>query len=540
LTTVDNVLDKITVNGQSIPLSGDVGNWPALKNIPATIAEGDVVAITGTNQGGPAGIIATINYTVGGKQYQISTSSVWSCDGQDPWLQGWNGVGPWGNIGGINAAAEWIWTKVGLSVLTTTCQVKIPYAPVNPNASIMVTIDNIIDQITINGKALALSGAVGDWTVVKNIPAHIETGDVVAIRGTNTGGPAGILATIVVNGQSATSTGSQWSCDGQAPWLQGANGVGPWGNKGGIDAGAQWIWSKVGLSVISTTCQVKIPEIPNASIIVTVDNNLDQITVNGNPIPLSGALLDWTTQKNIPATLCAGDVVAIKGTNTGGPAGIIASITYTLNGKQYLLSTSSVWSCDGQDPWLQGWNGVGPWGNRSGIDASAEWIWSKVGLSVVTTTCQVTIPYPPVNPNASIAVTVDNIIDQITINGKALALSGAIGDWTVVKTMPAHIEPGDVVTIRGTNTGGPAGILATITYQDGQASKTISTGGQWSCDGQDSWLQGANGVGPWGNKAGIAGDAQWIWSKVGLSVISTTCQVKIPGQRRRRWCGKNN
>jgi len=276
----------------------------------------------------------------------------------------------------------------------------------------------------------------------------------------------------------------------------------------------------------------------NANILVTVDNVLNKITVNGQSIPLSGAVDNWYYMKNIPATLQGGDVVAITGTNEGGPAGIIAVITYTIDGKQYIVGTSSAWTCDGQAPWLQGQNGVAPWGNK-GIDSTAQWIWSKVGLSVVTTTCQVTIPKAPHDPNATITVTVDNIVDQITINGKPLALNGALGDWPTVKSIAAHIEPGDVVAIRGTNTGGPAGIIATITYNDGQSSKQLSTGSNWLCDGQASWTQGVNGVGPWGNKAGIDGSAQWIWTKVGLSVITTTCQITIPGEKRRRkWCGK--
>jgi len=272
-------------------------------------------------------------------------------------------------------------------------------------------------------------------------------------------------------------------------------------------------------------------------ITVTVDNVLDKITVNGESVSLkgiSGDVNDWTSTKTVPANFGPGDVITIQGTNQGGPAGIIATLSYTDDeGKQQTLNTGAGWTCDGAVSWQQGANGVGPWGARPSINAAAQWIWAKDGLSVVTTTCQTTVPGSKGPGPSTIKVNIDDVLAKITVNGEAVTFPKDTSGWSVTKSIEAYFGPGDVVAITGTNLGGPAGILATLTYSDHGIEKSISTGAGWTCDGKASWVQGANGMSPWGNRPLVAGGAQWIWSSTGLSVITTTCQIKIPGKVRK-------
>ncbi len=116
----------------------------------------------------------------------------------------------------------------------------------------------------------------------------------------------------------------------------------------------------------------------------------------GQPFPLS------------TFSLTAGQTyyLQIEAINYGGPGAIIGDFTLSdagfhfSNGTQHLLTDTTNWlasyndsnnSPSAQQPWVtptggvtsQGANGVGPWGNKSGISASALWIDGTTnGLSV--------------------------------------------------------------------------------------------------------------------------------------------------------------
>ena len=283
----------------------------------------------------------------------------------------------------------------------------------------------------------------------------------------------------------------------------------------------------------------------SGNIAITIDDVVDRITVNAKDIALNGPLNRWDIVKNIPATIYAGDEIAIYGTNLGGPDGILATIDYfDESGEKKQINTGAGWFCDGKAAALQGKNGVGPWGTRAGISADAQWIWNPSKLNVVSkTVCTFKVPKDESDLNGTIVITIDDVLDKITVNGAIVSLAGVagLGDWTKVKTIKAHLKAGDEIAIHGTNGGGPDGILADISYVDHHGVKhVISTGQGWSCDGKPAALQGKNGVGPWGTKAGISADAQWIWNPSKLtSVGPTVCTFTLPRPDGKR-CNKTD
>jgi len=139
-----------------------------------------------------------------------------------------------------------------------------------------------------------------------------------------------------------------------------------------------------------------------ATILLTVDNQLDALYVNNNPVDLTGisGLLDWTQVSTINLSLAPGDTVTFKCENTGGPEGLLAQINYTDNhGKsQSVVTGQAGWTCDGGSVIDEGANGVGPWGNMASISPSAHWIWNP--SMAWTVNCSFTIPTCPTTSSA--------------------------------------------------------------------------------------------------------------------------------------------
>ena len=154
------------------------------------------------------------------------------------------------------------------------------------------------------------------------------------------------------------------------------------------------------------------------------------------------------------------------------------------------------------------------------------------------------------NKNATINITVDNILDQVSVNGmpQMLPLQN-LDNWTIAKTIKIMIlNPGDVVSITGRNMGNvtlnnPAAILATIWYVDQYGNKQkLNTGKGWICDGSRALLQAANNddsdiTSIWVKVLGhpikeIDDQAQWIWNQ--NQSINATCSVVIPGCCKKR------
>jgi hypothetical protein len=134
---------------------------------------------------------------------------------------------------------------------------------------------------------------------------------------------------------------------------------------------------------------------------------------------------------------------------------------------------------------------------------------------------------PSIQSLGKINVTIDNAILSINVNDKPVELTVPnLDSWYNVKSIPLQIGYGDVISIKGRNDGGPAGIIATITFKDEKKNDVIiNTGTDWKCDGTNAMGQGLNGVGPWGIQAGIDAKANWIWNQ-DLRDIST-CSVTL-------------
>lgn len=132
----------------------------------------------------------------------------------------------------------------------------------------------------------------------------------------------------------------------------------------------------------------------------TSDSTLGTLIASGN---------NWGATFNFgPLSLTPGTTyyLHIEGIDYGGPNGVIGEFTLSdssfqfANGTQTLLTNTTDWrgiyNNSNSDPnaaqaWVQpngtvlsyGTNGVAPWGTRSGISTSAEWIWPTD-----STTCQ--------------------------------------------------------------------------------------------------------------------------------------------------------
>lgn len=553
-TGVDDVLEALKVNGQHINFSGNANGWNLVRSAKTNLSPGDKVEITGRNLGGPAAIVAAVIYTdEEGKQQTLVTSGDWACDGKKPELQGDNATSNWVKIRGrpyenIPSHAQFIWAR---GAQQTTCSVVIPK---KSKSFIYLTTDDIVEKLTVNGKEVNVDGATGDWTAVNLAQVDFGPGDIVEINGRNTGGPGAMVATLTYEdeeGKTQTlSTGSDWSCDQRSPTLLGLNGnpntlwvkgIGPMPH---IAGDAQYIWY-TDKQKPTTSCSIQIPKKSNNYIHVTADDVLVKIAVNNKEVPLNGALIDLWAPKVIYADFGPGDKVEIMGRNNGkvtdsNPAGIMATLTYLgEDGKPQKINTGAGWACEGFNASLQGenqakntkWSGHGP---VSKIAGNAQWIWSPNKESTVT--CSFIIPKKTMS---SIYVTVDNVLDSITINGKSVTLGGAANDWTASKVFNVDFGEGDTIEITGHNAGGkatasnPAGIVATLNYIDANGThKSLNTDSSWQCDGKAPLLQGANNNNNvWIKNFGkvipdVKGEAQWIWKADHAE--KTTCSILIP------------
>ena len=136
---------------------------------------------------------------------------------------------------------------------------------VNPNKStIFITIDNVIEKFTINGKEIKMTEPkLNDWKITKKFELPINSGDVLTFRGVNKEGPSGLLATIHFvdeNGNKQTiSTPTGWSCGGKKPKkLEVNNSSKTLGLRPNIEPLAQWIWVKKS-SEMTAECSITVP-----------------------------------------------------------------------------------------------------------------------------------------------------------------------------------------------------------------------------------------------------------------------------------------
>jgi hypothetical protein len=153
------------------------------------------------------------------------------------------------------------------------------------------------------------------------------------------------------------------------------------------------------------SCAPSVPFV--GTIIVTLDNILDRITRNGQPLSLVGVadLGDWTKAKTFNVDhLRAGDLIAISGRNiltpsATNPGGILATITYrNSKGQVRTINTSDRWRCNYMIASEQGRNDDAStiWSNVyggpiAGINGNAQWIWST-NLLVPSVICSIRLP----------------------------------------------------------------------------------------------------------------------------------------------------
>ena len=84
-----------------------------------------------------------------------------------------------------------------------------------------------------------------------------------------------------------------------------------------------------------------------------------------------------------------------------------------------------------------------PWGFRKGIDAKAQWIWTKSKANKRSTSvCTVTIGRrrPVTIPNGKIHISVDDVLTSVKVNGKQLKTHGNVRNWAVTKTVATNIK----------------------------------------------------------------------------------------------------
>ncbi|KAK0486835.1 lectin [Armillaria luteobubalina] len=237
------------------------------------------------------------------------------------------------------------------------------------------------------------------------------------------------------------------------------------------------------------------------------------------------------------------NVIAINATNTGGPAGLIATIHVDyLDGTSETFVTDASWktlktatasgfenpSLD-DSSWIaanvQGKAGMAPWGAISlppALDLTqSNWIWTNESTNAAVTTPvgnrafrkTIQSPYGKGAVCAKVVLTTDNGY-TVYANGQSL---GSGSDYTAAQaySVPQLNPDENVFAVNGVNTGGPAGVIGTIlvAYNDGTSVSYITdstwksfvgvpSGFELPATNDDTWaaatISGKYGVSPWG------------------------------------------
>jgi len=195
-------------------------------------------------------------------------------------------------------------------------------------------------------------------------------------------------------------------------------------------------------------------------IILTEDNIINGITVNGNPVALpvnDPHLNDWPYAKNIVLpSLGPGDVLSIDGINKddyspGNPGALIATLHYfNAAGVETVVSTNPVdWKCDGDTPFSFGQNSPNViWGFHAEWPTNAEWIWNA-DVTKHESKCTYTIPYPARQTCAG----------KSDVPAPVIVITPPPADPAPVDTTPAPVDttpaPADVPAPGDTTPAGP-------------------------------------------------------------------------------------
>lgn len=147
---------------------------------------------------------------------------------------------------------------------------------------------------------------------------------------------------------------------------------------------------------------------------VNVDDEFDAYISTSDSVvgTLIGSGTSWPTTYTFSTTLNPGQdyYLHIAAKDNASPAGFLGQFSLTttdhtfVNGGQYMLtqpSTFKVSSTAFGGPYVTpvdlGANGVGPWGNRTGVDSSARWIWNPdttSGRQFFSTKITAAVPEP--------------------------------------------------------------------------------------------------------------------------------------------------
>ncbi|KAK0239800.1 lectin [Armillaria nabsnona] len=281
------------------------------------------------------------------------------------------------------ANSNWIWTgeqggaggsaPVGSRPFRKTIPHTSTKCPVC--ATILIATDDL-HTLYVNG-AVVGSGASFTSAQVYTVGLKPESNNVITVNGTNTGGPAALIATILVDYSDGTTetfvSDASWKTLKAAPpagfanpslddsaWIaavaQGKDGVYPWGQTAlprALDmTQSNWIWTgetnSAGNAPVGHRAFRKTITSPYgkgavcAKVVITVD---DTYTLYANGQSLGSGTDFHTAQAySVPQLDPIRNVFAVDGENTGGPAGVIATILVAYNdGTSASYVTDTTW-----------------------------------------------------------------------------------------------------------------------------------------------------------------------------------------------------
>ncbi|KAG7448134.1 lectin [Guyanagaster necrorhizus] len=315
-------------------------------------------------------------------------------------------------------------------------------------------------------------------------------------------------------------------------------------------ANSNWIWTgeeagaggnaPIGSRPFRKTIPHTSTKCPVCATILIATDNLHTLYVNGAQVG-SGASFSDAQVYTVGLEPESDNVIAVNGTNTGGPAGLIATVLVDYaDGTTETFVTDASWKTLQSAPpagfenpslddsaWIaavgQGMEGVSPWGQTtlpSALDITqSNWIWTNetsagnapVGHRAFRKT--VTSPYGKGAVCAKVVITVDNAY-TLYANGESLG-SGTDFQTAQAYSVPQLDPDQNVFAVDGQNTGGPAGVIATIlvAYNDGtsvsyvtdttwKTTTDLPTGFQLPATDDSTWsdatIVGQYGSAPWG------------------------------------------